>query len=250
MSDDPVSVTRRDVVRTGGVLGGSSLLGVVGTASAGTTTRVVEVAAEFAVDAPEDVRLRTLHVDGAPPYRVATDDGLLVSDPYGPLTAADRSLLDDAAFVVRDAVGVAASGDRLATTLTARDETVRRLPRRLAPDYRAAYAVRLAAPLDVRVPSVTRVGEAARVTLGSDRYRVPPGETLTLERPERTVTVERRTVREADGASGLAADTGDPAALADVPPAVETGTAELHTAVTPVVRVRNLGRLTVEHGRR
>ncbi|MBX0322875.1 hypothetical protein EGH21_07505 [Halomicroarcula sp. F13] len=253
MSDDStarVTATRRSVLRAGGVLGGGSLLGVAGTASAGTTTRVVDVAVEFDVDTPPDTTLRALHVDGAPPYRVATDEGRLVTDPYGTLTAADRRRLDDAAFVVRDAAGVTDTGDRLSTALAARDETVRWLPRRLASDYRPVAAVRLAAPLAVRRPSVSRVGEAARVGLGSDRHRVSPGETLTLELSTRTATVETRTLGAGDGDAGPPDGADDPASLADVPPAVETDVGELRTAVTPLVRVRHLGDLIVEHGSR
>ena len=249
MTDDAppsASTTRRDVLKSSGALGGLELLGLGSRASetaddvAGPAdvTHLVEVGQEISfVDDGDHSTILRRHFDSPPPYHVDADRGTVRVPLHSSLSETSRSRLAAVDVAVRTARPRPGHDDTVtAGGLAEQTVRVETVPRDLGSAYRFTDRSVLAGPLELRYPRVTRDGDAVRVERDGDRQRVELGTERSVAGAERTATFETRQVTD---------EPVDRPGLSDERAPLETDHGTIETTVVPVVRVRNLGPLTV-----
>lgn len=236
-----IDTTRREVIKTSGAIGGINLLGISSRINSTSPTHLIELCHEFDLMGDEDEStISVLHFDSAPPYQVDRKEGRLVTNPYSNLSEETISKLETSGFAIRR--GTQQSGRPVAVAQAQspqKELDVDKIPRTREPDYRASYQYRLAESTRIKYPEIVQSGRDAVARLGGSVHPVGVGEELSINLEKRVVKFKTMEVKDTKiKREGVPSEQR--------PLKKETGVMEAE--ITPIVKIRNLGELTVERG--
>lgn len=234
-TNSTVHTSRRDVLKTSGAIAGLNIIGVVPSEELGdVSSHLTEVGYEYTP--VSDIKRSTLpviHTDFSPPYHVDHANKNLITNPYGDPTGRAEQVLKDNRFIVRGKKYHAGKS----TLFTERTDRLTYLMER---DFRRTYTLNLIDPVPEHEVTVYRENADTIVTTDSIRERVRPNEEIRTKLDPIDVVVETIEVLDKKVQNDSIAEFRRP---------LQKKREVKTVSLTPKLRVRNLGKMTVQKGK-